>query len=76
MNSKIGDLSYGQEAKLMVLKMMLDRKNVLLLDEPTRNLSAISNPVVSEVLNDSNGCIIVHPIIGSFLKRFVMRCLG
>ncbi len=69
MNSKIGDLSYGQKAKLMVLKMMLDRKNVLLLDEPTRNLSAISNPVIREVLNDFKGCIISISHDRKFLKE-------
>ncbi len=58
MNGFIGELSYGQKAKLILLKMMLDKKNVLLLDEPTRNLSALSNPVIREVLKDFEGCII------------------
>ena len=58
MNSKTSQLSYGQKAKLMILKMMVDRNNVLLLDEPTRNLSAISNPVIREMLKSFNGSII------------------
>jgi len=69
MNGKIGDLSYGQKAKLILLKMMLDKKNVLLLDEPTRNLSSLSNPVIREVLKDFNGCIIAISHDRKFLKE-------
>jgi ATPase subunit of ABC transporter with duplicated ATPase domains len=69
MNGKVGDLSYGQKAKLMILKMMLDRKDVLLLDEPTRNLSALSNPVVRKVLNDFKGSIISISHDRKFLKE-------
>lgn len=69
MNSNIQDLSYGQRAKLILLKMMLDKKNILLLDEPTRNLSALSNPVVRNVLRDFNGCIISISHDRKFLKE-------
>jgi len=69
MNSNIGSLSYGQKAKLILLKMMLDKKNVLLLDEPTRNLSALSNPVIREVLKDFEGCIIGISHDRKFLKE-------
>lgn len=69
MKGKIGNLSYGQKAKVILLKMMFDRKNVLLLDEPTRNLSALSNPVIREVLNDFDGCIIGISHDRKFLKE-------
>jgi ATPase subunit of ABC transporter with duplicated ATPase domains len=49
--------------------MMLDKKNVLLLDEPTRNLSALSNPVIREVLKDFEGCIIGISHDRKFLKE-------
>ena len=38
--------------------MILDKANVLILDEPTRNLSPLSNPIFRKILNDYNGCII------------------
>jgi len=69
MNSRIENLSYGQKAKVILLKMMLDKKNVLLLDEPTRNLSALSNPVIREVLKDFEGCIIGISHDRKFLKE-------
>lgn len=54
----IEGLSGGQKAKLFLLKMILDRCDCLLLDEPTRNFSPLSNPVVREVLKNFGGCVI------------------
>ena len=51
-------LSGGQKAKLMFLMMADRRPDVLLLDEPTRNLSPLSGPVVRELFADYPGCII------------------
>ncbi len=54
----IGGLSGGQKAKLFLLKMILDSDNVLILDEPTRNFSPLSGPVIRGMLRDFPGCII------------------
>ena len=51
-------LSGGQRAKLLFLSMVLGGSNVLLLDEPTRNFSPLSAPVIRGVLADFPGCII------------------
>ncbi len=56
--SPIAKLSGGQKAKLMFVKMALEGYNVLLLDEPTRNFSPLSNPVIRRILADFGGCII------------------
>ncbi len=58
MEHKIGQLSGGQKAKLILLKLILDGCNVLILDEPTRNLSPLSNPVIRGVLSHYGGAII------------------
>lgn len=58
MNHEIHQMSGGQKAKLLFLKMILDGCNVLILDEPTRNFSPLSNPVIRNVLNSYNGAII------------------
>ncbi|WFR56448.1 ATP-binding cassette domain-containing protein [Anaerocolumna sp. AGMB13025] len=58
MEHKIGELSGGQKAKLILLKLILDGCNVLILDEPTRNLSPLSNPVIRGVLSEYKGTII------------------
>lgn len=58
MTSKISNLSNGTKAKLFLVKLVLDKCNVLILDEPTRNVSPLSNPVIRKVLKDYKGTII------------------
>lgn len=58
MTGKIKNLSNGAKAKLFLLKLVLDKCNVLVLDEPTRNVSPLSNPVIRKVLKDFKGTII------------------
>jgi ATPase subunit of ABC transporter with duplicated ATPase domains len=52
------NLSGGQKAKLLLLKMVIEEDNVLILDEPTRNLSPLSIPIIHKMLNDFKGAII------------------
>lgn len=54
----ISSLSEGQKAKLYLLRFIMQNCNVLLLDEPTRNLSPMSNPALRECLINFKGCII------------------
>lgn len=58
MISNIKDLSNGTKAKLFLIKLVLDKCDVLILDEPTRNVSPLSNPVIRKVLKEYNGTII------------------
>ena len=43
---------------LMFLNMELQKANVLILDEPTRNFSPLSAPVIRQALIDFGGTII------------------
>ena len=58
MNHPIGDLSGGQRAKLLLLQMSMSGSNVLILDEPTRNFSPLSNPVIRQMLKGFGGAIL------------------
>ena len=58
MNGPIRALSGGQQAKLLFLDMVLRRADVLLLDEPTRNFSPLSAPVVREAIRSFGGAVI------------------
>jgi ATPase subunit of ABC transporter with duplicated ATPase domains len=54
----IRELSGGQKAKLLLLKISLSETNVLILDEPTRNFSPLSGPEVRRILKQFPGTII------------------
>ena len=54
----IRELSGGQKAKVLLLKMSLSEANVLILDEPTRNFSPLSGPVIRNMLAEFPGAII------------------
>ena len=58
MSHKILELYEGQKCQILLVKLILDRNDVLVLDEPSRNLSPLSNPKVREILDDYKGCII------------------
>ena len=58
MDHPIRALSGGQKAKVFLLKMSLSDANVLILDEPTRNFSPLSGPVIRGILKDFPGAII------------------
>jgi ATPase subunit of ABC transporter with duplicated ATPase domains len=58
MTSRLSDLSGGQKAKIFFLDMILRGCNVLVLDEPTRNFSPLSNPVIRKTLKAFKGAII------------------
>ncbi len=58
MEHTIAELSGGQKAKLLLLKMSLSGADVLILDEPTRNFSPLSGPVIRQVLQEFPGAVI------------------
>ena len=68
-------LSGGQRAKLLFLSMVLDGANVLVLDEPTRNFSPLSAPVIRRVLEDFPGVIISVSHDRSYLDQVCTRVL-
>lgn len=58
MSHPIRELSGGQKAKVLLLKMSLSDCNVLLLDEPTRNFSPLSGPVIRKMIREFPGAVI------------------
>ena len=58
MEHPIGELSGGQKAKVLLLKMSLSKANVLILDEPTRNFSPLSGPVIRKMIATFPGAVI------------------
>lgn len=58
MLKKPEELSDGQKAKLFMLRFIKEGSDVLILDEPTRNFSPLSAPVIREILSAYTGCIL------------------
>ncbi len=58
MSHPVSELSGGQKAKLYLMKLNFEGCSVLLLDEPTRNLSPLSCRAVREAISNYNGAVI------------------
>lgn len=58
MNRSISSLSGGQKAKIFFTKLILKKVNVMLLDEPTRNISPLSNKSFISSIKQYKGVII------------------
>ncbi|RRD95261.1 ABC transporter ATP-binding protein [Clostridiales bacterium COT073_COT-073] len=58
MEHPISELSEGQKAKVLLAKMALSDANVLILDEPTRNFSPLSGPVIRKMIREFPGAVI------------------
>lgn len=58
MSHPMAELSGGQKAKVLLLKMSMSGADVLILDEPTRNFSPLSGPVIRAVLAAYAGAVI------------------
>lgn len=71
MQQKIGQLSGGQKAKLLLLKMIMDGCELLILDEPTRNFSPLTTPVLCHALAQYGGAIISVSHDRRYLKEVV-----
>ncbi len=69
MTTATKNLSGGQKAKLLILKMMINKNNVLILDEPTRNLSPLSAPEIREMLKLYKGTIIAVSHDRAFIEE-------
>ncbi|MCD8199216.1 MAG: ATP-binding cassette domain-containing protein [Phascolarctobacterium sp.] len=56
---KIGDLSGGQKARLVLLKLVLDGANCLVMDEPTNHLDILGREIVETALAAFDGTILL-----------------
>ncbi len=73
--SFIEDLSGGEQARVLLAKLMLARVNFLLLDEPTNHLDINSRRILEEALLEYNGSILVVSHDRYFLDKIVKRIL-
>lgn len=71
----MAELSGGQRAKVYFAKMTLDKPELLLLDEPTRNISPLSAPEVREAIRHFRGAVIAISHDRAFIEEVPDRIL-
>jgi len=71
----VGDLSGGQQNRLMLCKLVMSEPDVLILDEPTNHLDIASREMLETALLDYNGTVIAVSHDRYFLDRVMDRLL-
>lgn len=73
MQGQIGRLSGGERSRLQLAKLVLERPNLLILDEPTNNLDIASIEVLEAALDEFVGTVLVISHDRYFLDKVVDR---
>lgn len=76
LNMKIGHLSGGEQARLMVAKLFLKPVDVLILDEPTNDLDIDTIEVIENLLMDFGGLLILVSHDRKFLNELCHQYLA
>ncbi|MBQ3181889.1 MAG: ABC-F family ATP-binding cassette domain-containing protein [Clostridia bacterium] len=71
----ISELSGGERARLMLLKLMLKRANFLLLDEPTNHLDIKSREMLEDALEKYEGTIFAISHDRYFINKLSTRIM-
>ena len=72
---KVGALSGGERARLMILKRMLAGDNLLLLDEQTNHLDLYARQALEDALADYAGTMLIVSHDRRFIDRLADRLL-
>ncbi|MBQ6830412.1 MAG: ATP-binding cassette domain-containing protein [Clostridia bacterium] len=71
----VSQLSGGEKARLLLLKLMLAHDNVLLLDEPTNHLDIASREALEDALQGYDGTMLIVSHDRYFINRMATRIL-
>ena len=72
----VGDLSGGEQARILIAHLMLQPADLLILDEPTNDLDIASLEVLEESLSDFPGAIVLVTHDRFMLDRLSTEILG
>lgn len=68
-NAKIGSLSEGQKGLVAFTRLVLQKPNLLILDEPTNHINFRHIPVIAEALNSYEGAMILVSHVPEFVEK-------
>jgi ATP-binding cassette subfamily F protein 3 len=78
--TRVGDLSGGERARLMLALATLDKPNMLILDEPTNHLDIDARAELLAALNDFEGAVILvshdRRLLEATADRFLLVANG
>src|ERR1700744_4321247 len=76
LNQKVGRLSGGGRARVLIAQLMLQPADVLLLDEPTNDLDIPTLEILEETLLESSGAVVLGTHDRYMLDRVSTVVLG
>lgn len=73
---RVGNLSGGEQSRLLLAKLMLNAANVLVLDEPTNDLDLATLTILEECLTEFPGAVLFVTHDRYFLDQVATKILG
>ncbi len=75
-NTSVGDLSGGEQARILIANLMLKPADVLILDEPTNDLDIASLEVLEDTLSEFPGALVLVTHDRFMLRRLSTELLA
>jgi ATP-binding cassette subfamily F protein uup len=75
-NTAVGDLSGGEQARILIARLMLHPADVLILDEPTNDLDIASLEVLEESVEEFPGAVLLVTHDRFMMERLATEILA